>query len=126
MADGVCGLILFAHGARDPRWAEPFLQLREAILRERPAAKVVLAYLEAQAPDLSSAAATLIAAGCRTLRVVPLFLGRGGHLREDLPQLASALRRAHPDIVVEIMAPIGEDARVAAAIAASCAALIDA
>ena len=33
----------------------------------------------------------MAAAGVRRIRVVPMFFGRGGHLREDFPrQLAAA------------------------------------
>ena len=30
------GLILFAHGARDPRWAEPFERLKRKVEAARP------------------------------------------------------------------------------------------
>jgi sirohydrochlorin cobaltochelatase len=33
------GLILFAHGARDPRWAEPFLAIAERIRVADPAVR---------------------------------------------------------------------------------------
>jgi sirohydrochlorin cobaltochelatase len=40
------GLVLFAHGSRDPEWARPFERIA-AILRERlPATAVGLAFLE--------------------------------------------------------------------------------
>ena len=50
------GLILFAHGARDGRWAEPFERLRDRVADAAPHARVVLAFLELMVPDLDAAA----------------------------------------------------------------------
>lgn len=99
------GLILFAHGARDPRWAEPFERLKRKVEAARPGLPVALAYLEIMQPDLAAAADALIAAGCRSLRIVPVFLGQGGHVREDLPQLADAVRARHPAMAIELLPP---------------------
>ena len=71
------GLVLFAHGSRDGRWAEPFERLHARVARALPDAQVVLAYLELMPPDLPTAAAALCAAGCRAIVVVPVFLGQG-------------------------------------------------
>ena len=46
-----------------------------------------------------------------------MFLGMGKHAREDLPELVTALREAHPLVKFEVVAPIGEDARVTALLA---------
>ena len=62
----VTGLILFAHGARDPRWAEPFERLKRKVEAARPGMPVALAYLEIMEPDLMGATDALISAG--TLR----------------------------------------------------------
>jgi sirohydrochlorin cobaltochelatase len=114
------GLILFAHGARDPRWAEPFERLRERVERAAPDARVVLAYLEFMAPDLPAAAATLSDAGCRDINVVPVFLGQGGHVRKDLPVLLQEVGASHPHCQFRLADAAGEDDAVLDAIAAYC------
>ncbi len=48
------GMILFGHGARDPRWAEPFERLA-AKLRAQRSDPVALAFLELMTPDLPTA-----------------------------------------------------------------------
>jgi sirohydrochlorin cobaltochelatase len=113
------GVILFAHGARDPRWAQPFERLRTLVEQERPGVRVALAYLEIMAPDLGSAADALVADGCRSLRVVPVFLGQGGHVRQDLPRLVEAIRARHPGVPVELRMAVGEDPAVLGSIAAA-------
>ena len=49
------GLILFAHGARDPRWAAPFEAVARRIRERRPQLQLQLAYLELMAPSLAEA-----------------------------------------------------------------------
>jgi sirohydrochlorin cobaltochelatase len=110
-------LILFAHGARDPRWAEPFEAVAERIRAAAPGFPVVLAYLELMAPTLAEAIDKVVADGATTVDVVPLFLGTGGHLRQDLPPLVDALRSAHPDVAIRLHAAIGEHAAVSEAMA---------
>jgi sirohydrochlorin cobaltochelatase len=114
------GLILFAHGSRDARWAEPFERLRERVAHSAPQARVALAYLEAMTPDLPAAAAGLYAAGCRSIVVVPVFLGQGGHVRDDLPVLVQATAARYPDCRLRLAGAAGEDGAVLDAIASYC------
>lgn len=115
------GLILFAHGARDPAWAAPFEAVAAQVRRSRPDAEVRLAFLELMAPSLPEAGAALAAAGCKQVAVLPLFLGTGGHVRKDLPLLVHALRAAHPGIAFKLHGAVGEDEGVIAAMAAAAA-----
>ena len=116
------GLLLFAHGARDPRWAEPFDAVVERIRRSTPELWVELAYLEFMTPSLSEAAGRLATAGCTVVDVVPLFLGAGGHVRKDLPELISELRARHAGVQWRIRPAIGE---VGAVIDAMAKAAVD-
>jgi sirohydrochlorin cobaltochelatase len=113
------GLILFGHGARDPRWAEPFERLA-ARVRTQTQAEVRLAFLEFIAPDLDGAAAALIAGGVTSIHVVPVFFGQGGHVQRDLPSRVAALREQHPTVDFSTVPAIGEDAQVIEALADYC------
>ena len=99
-------VLLFAHGSRDAAWARPFERLRALIAAQGVA--VELAYLERMTPDLAGAAGALAAQGCSAAVVVPVFLGQGSHVREDLPALVEAARREHPE---RRAAPRGADWR---------------
>ena len=114
------GLILFGHGARDPRWAEPFTRLRDLVAAGRVDQPVTLAYLELMTPDLDAAADALVADGCRRITIVPIFFGQGAHLRRDLPLLVERLRARLPAIAIVVSVAAGEDADVLAAIADYC------
>ena len=111
------GLILLAHGARDPAWATPF-EAVVALVRERaPETRVRLAFLELMAPGLEAAAGELVAHGCQRIDVVPAFLGMGGHVRRDVPAQLARLRDAHPGIAWTLHEALGETAHVISALA---------
>lgn len=102
------GLIVFAHGSRDARWSEPVQAVARRAAELDPGLGVRCAYLELVPPTLPSAAIELIADGARSICVMPLFLGIGKHLREDLPQLLAQLRAAHPAVSFSLGQAIGE------------------
>lgn len=119
-------LILFAHGARDPNWAEPFRRLRALTQASLPEVAVELAFLELMTPDLPQLAAQQIADGAQQVTIVPVFLGQGGHVRRDLPVLVEQLQQAHPGIQFRVAAAAGEDAGVLQALAHYCIAEVGA
>ena len=109
------GIVLFAHGSREPGWAKPF----ENIARQLSGKFLVeLAYLERMKPSLDEAVAALASKGAQRVRIVPVFLGEGGHIKEDLPKLAAAARARHPALEIVLETTIGERAEITDAIAA--------
>lgn len=118
------GLILLAHGARDPRWAQPFEHIARRIRAARPEVAVELAFLEFLAPDLPAAGARLAAAGCASVEVLPVFLGVGGHVRKDLPRLVEQVAARHPAVHWRVAPTIGEIDAVVAAMADAALALL--
>lgn len=115
-------LILFAHGARDPRWATPFERLQQLASAELPSVPVHLAFLELMTPRLPEVVATLAAQGCQTITIVPVFLGQGGHVLRDLPELLEQLQVSWPALQFKIAAAVGESPDVLHAIASYCVA----
>lgn len=115
------GVLLFAHGARDPAWAAPFEAVAAQLRILRPQVVVRLAFLEFMSPTLAEAGSALVAEGCSEIAVLPLFLGAGGHVRKDVPQLLAQLRAAHPAVHFTLHAAIGEHPQVIAAMAAAAA-----
>lgn len=112
-------LILFAHGARDPEWASPMRRVQAAIRRQLPAVPVELAFLEFMAPNLAGCAAALVAGGARKIVVLPMFIARGGHLKQEVPLMLDALRRTHAGVEFELSGAIGEHETVVQAMAAA-------
>jgi sirohydrochlorin cobaltochelatase len=115
-------IVLFAHGARDPDWARPFRQLALELAERLPGERVVLAFLELMQPSLAECAAALHAEGIQELRIVPVFFGSGGHIKEDLPELASEIQERFKHMKVTLESPVGERPEVISAIAKAIAA----
>ena len=111
-------LILFAHGSRDPEWVRPFERLRETVSRQTPDIPVAMAYLESTAPDLDTCVRGLAAEGVTTIRVLPLFLAMGKHLRTDIPALAERIHDDFPGLAVEFLPALGEAPEFVAALGA--------
>lgn len=111
------GLLLFAHGASDPQWAEPFRRIQAEVLGAAPALPVALAFLERSSPDFASGVRQLITRGCDEVVVIPLFLARGGHLKQDLPELIARARSEHAGLRIRETPALGEVPEMLQAIA---------
>lgn len=106
------GVILFAHGSRDPLWCAPIEAVAQRVQAQYPGAACLCAYLELTDPDLASATAQLVKQGCCHITVLPMFLGTGRHARNDLPTLVEALRSTYPAVTFAVATAVGEDPRV--------------
>jgi sirohydrochlorin cobaltochelatase len=114
------GIVLLAHGSRDPEWSRPFEQIAASLASKLPASAVVLAHLE-YGPSLNEALSALAAKGAAVVRIVPVFLGQGGHIKTDLPRLFGQARAAHPGMALSLERTVGEQPEVIEAIAAAIA-----
>ena len=110
-------LILFAHGARDPEWANPMRRVQAAIAQRLPDIPVELAFLEFMAPDLSTCVAQLIKQGARKIVILPMFIARGGHLKREVPEMLEVLRSTYPAVEFSLSGAIGEHEKVVQAMA---------
>ncbi|HRK38609.1 MAG TPA: CbiX/SirB N-terminal domain-containing protein [Burkholderiaceae bacterium] len=104
------GVVLFAHGSRDPLWRTPVEAIASRIRSLQPSSQVVCAYLELCEPSLPAALEQLATAGIQHIRVLPIFFGMGKHTREDLPHLISQWCASHPDVKLDVLPPAGEHA----------------
>jgi sirohydrochlorin cobaltochelatase len=111
------GIVLFAHGARDPEWAGPFVAIRDAVRRQRPENPIVLAFLEMMQPGLEEAIAELVEEGASSIMVFPLFMAQGGHLKGDVPRLLEKLRAAYPHVPIALESALGDVPEITGAIA---------
>jgi sirohydrochlorin cobaltochelatase len=118
------GIILFGHGARDPRWAEPFERLA-AKLGSQHGGPVGLAFLELMTPNLADAISAQANEGCLAVTVIPVFFGQGGHVRRDLPELLDRCRAMHPSLDIWCATAVGEDDGVLDAVAGYCLRQLD-
>ena len=111
------GIVLFAHGSRDPLWRLPIEAVAKQIQALSPQTQVMCAFLELTTPDLSTCVKTLSDSGLSHIAVVPMFLGIGKHAREDLPELMKQLEADYPHIQFDLRRAIGEEPSLTLAMA---------
>ncbi|MFF5444757.1 sirohydrochlorin chelatase [Streptomyces sp. NPDC012888] len=94
-------LVAVAHGSRDPRALTTVTALLERVRALRPGLDVRLGHVELDTPLLGDTLHALPAGTGAVL--VPLLLGRGHHVKRDLPDTAA--RAAH--LRIRQAAPLG-------------------
>ncbi|MFH8870394.1 sirohydrochlorin chelatase [Streptomyces griseus] len=93
-------LVAVAHGSRDPEALRTVLALLDRVRDLRPGLDVRLGHIELNAPLLPD---TLDGLRGADAVLVPLLLGRGHHVKHDLP----AATAAAPGVRTRIAAPLG-------------------
>ncbi|MCE9640528.1 MAG: CbiX/SirB N-terminal domain-containing protein [Betaproteobacteria bacterium] len=101
-------IVLFAHGARDPEWAQPFRKIKRLLEARQPGVAVELAFLEIMKPALADAVAKLVLTGYRSIKIAPLFMAQGGHLKNDLPKILDDIRAGHPGVELTLLPAVGD------------------
>ena len=102
------GVVLFAHGSRDPEWAAPFRAIERRLATAKPDAQVALAFLELMEPKLPEAVDRMVAAGCGRITIAPLFMAQGAHLKRDLARLIDDANARHPGVQIAALPAAGE------------------
>lgn len=117
-------LILFAHGARDPAWAEPVRRVQAAIRAIDPRVRVEAAFLELMTPSLADCAAGLAAEGFERVVVLPMFIAQSGHLKREVPEILADLQVRFPAVRFELALAVGENEAMIRAMAEAGLALL--
>ena len=111
------GVLLVAHGSRRAGWTDAPSATLAAVQAAMPQCMCALAYLAFCSPTPVEAIAELVADGIDQLHVVPLFVARGGHVEDDIPQLIEQARADWPTLHVRLLPAIGELPEVQIAVA---------
>ena len=98
------GYVVFAHGSSIES-ANDAVRAVATDMERRGGMLVAAAFLEGGQPDLRGAVDSLADRVSRIV-VVPYFLTLGLHLQRDLPRLAEEVRRAHPELEIQVTPPL--------------------
>ncbi|MBU3724680.1 MAG: cobalamin biosynthesis protein CbiX [Burkholderiaceae bacterium] len=110
------GILLLAHGSRDPKWRAPFESI-EQITRDAASGPVIVSFLESMQPDFIAGVRELAGQAVEVIRVVPVFLAAGAHLRQDLPKLVEEAQSEFPGLTFQVLPAIGETEEIQRSIA---------
>lgn len=101
-------VVVLGHGSRAPGASEAMEHVA-SILRTRRAERIEVAHMELAEPSLSAVLERLHRDGIRHVILVPYFLHRGIHLREDIPGILDEVRSRLPDLEIAMAPHLGYD-----------------
>ena len=101
-------LVLVAHGSRDPAWRASVEDIVALLERDLGPDQVRLAYMDCSPPTLLDVVTEAAEAGVVSFRVLPLFLAPQGHVEKDVRPLTEDVRRAWPDVDIELLPALGQ------------------
>lgn len=108
MSQEKTALILFAHGSRDPEWANTLQSVVGRVSAKAPDILLAIAFLELMSPSLKESCEVLVAQGATKIVVLPMFMAQGGHLKQDLPEQISAIQPLFPNVTIEQVGAVGQ------------------
>lgn len=100
------GYVVFAHGSSIESANDAVRAAAAEMARRGRFEAVEAAFLEGGKPDLAGAVEILAGCGLARVVVIPYFLTLGLHLQRDLPHLLEQIRAAHPEIEIQVTAPL--------------------
>ena len=101
-------LILIAHGSKDPRWCKPFERIVNKLKKELSGNMVQLAYIEFALPPLSKVISNLRRKKVNDIKLLPLFMAVGFHIKRDIKEIISKTKSENPELKIEMLPPVGE------------------
>ena len=101
-------VVVLGHGSRAPG-ASDAMERVASILRARRGERIEVAHMELSEPSLVAVLERLHADGFRRVVLVPYFLHRGIHLREDVPGILDEVRSRLPDLEIVTAPHLGYD-----------------
>lgn len=101
------GIVIAGHGSRDGDAVREFEALVELVRARAPQRAVRHGYLEFSSPTIGAAIADSVAAGAKTVAVVPAVLLAARHAKNDMPAELLAAARDYPGVDLHFGAPLG-------------------
>ncbi len=107
-------IILLGHGSRRGKDTDLGLEdvRRRLQLRFNNGRRVRMAGLEFTPPSLEEAVLKLAAEGSNDILIMPFFLFRGRHLKEEIPQDVARINALVPRVSLRLTANLGLDSRL--------------
>ncbi|HBX79552.1 MAG TPA: hypothetical protein DEH05_00285, partial [Propionibacteriaceae bacterium] len=103
-------LVIAGHGTRSPEGIAACQALVDRVRGLLPDVPVRTGFVELTPPTIDEALGELFTEGASAAVVVPLMIGTGGHVRDDIPEAIEAGKQAHPGAVVIYTRHLGSPA----------------
>jgi len=108
-------LVIAGHGTRDTEGVAVCLALVDRVRSLLPGVRVEAGFVELTPPTIEAALSDVLD-GAASAVVVPLMIGSGGHVRDDIPEAIEAGRTAHEGATVIYTRHLGSPAQLVSAV----------
>jgi len=105
-------IIILAHGSRKERVSEEFMKLAGQIQDRLPSIRIEPALFQFSKQDLPEALKKLASEGYNKIKIVPLFLFQGVHIKEDIPEVISGVKGDFPNMDISVSQTLWPDERI--------------
>lgn len=103
------GILILAHGSKKKETEEILNSLVDKVKYKTGEELVVPSYLQFSEENLEKGVELLVSRGAKNIRIVPMFLFDGVHVREDIPNELNELKERFPGIEIKMGRHIGDD-----------------
>lgn len=109
------GIMVLAHGSRVKETTDTIESIVKMVKEKIGGSDmpIEIAYMELCAPDIPTTVKKLVDMGVDEIKVVPYFLFKGIHIKEDIPNELKAALEGHENIKVTMGETLGADPRLA-------------
>ncbi len=101
-------IVLLAHGSPDSRWKK---SLNKTVLKFKKIFgenKINACFLNFNKPSFKDIVKKLNAKNIKRIKILPLFLGSGGHIEKDIPKLVLSVKKEYAKLKIEMLPSIGQ------------------
>lgn len=107
------GILILAHGSKRHETEKTLNSLVEKVKRITGEELVCPAYLQFSEQNLEAGIRQLVNKGADSIKVIPLFLFDGVHVRQDIPEELNAIMAGLPGVSIRMSKHLGDDDRIA-------------
>jgi sirohydrochlorin ferrochelatase len=103
------GILILAHGSKKRETECILNSLVDKVKNKTGEELVVPSYLQFSDQNLEKGVELLVNKGAKNIRIVPMFLFDGVHVREDIPGELDEIKERFPGVDIKMGRHIGDD-----------------
>ena len=105
-------VLIIAHGSKVKETDDIMKKYQQELIAKMPETQIEYCYLQLMAPSIEDVVKSLYEAGIRTIKAFPFFIFNGNHIKEDIPEVLSAIKAQYPGLDITFLENIGYDEKV--------------
>jgi sirohydrochlorin ferrochelatase len=110
-------ILYIGHGTRSKMGVQEAISFVQRVKHRVDVPIQEVSFLELTEPSIEQGFQQCVERGATEITVVPLFLLAAGHIKKDIPEALSLLKKSYPEISIMISDPFGVQERIFDAIA---------